>query len=86
MTLLQLGAWAVAAVALLILIRHHVGYFRRARRYSFGAFLETGGWIVILLVAVGAATAGLAHPGTRAVEIASGIVGLLFIALGSAFR
>lgn len=79
-------AGTVAAVILLVVIRHHVDYLRRARAYSFGAFLETAGWIILLLVAVGAAAGGLARPGTRVVEVASGIMGLLFITLGAAFR
>lgn len=82
----QIAAWTVAAVALLIVIRQHVAYFRRARPFSFGAFLETAGWIILLLVAIGAAYGGLAHPGRRVVEVAAGIVGFLFIALGAAFR
>jgi threonine/homoserine/homoserine lactone efflux protein len=78
--------WIVAAVALVVIIRHHAGYLRRARRLTFGAFLETAGWIIVLLVAVAAAFGGLAHPGTRVVEIASAVVGVLFIVLGGAFR
>lgn len=82
----QIFAWAAAALMLAVIVRHHVGYFRRARPYSFGAFLETGGWIILLLVAAGAAAGGLARPGTRVVEVAAGIVGLLFIAGGAVFR
>lgn len=82
----QVLAGAAAAVMLVLIIRHHIDYFRRARPYSFGAFLETGGWLILLLVAAGAAAGGLVRPGTRVVEVAAGIVGFLFVAGGAAFR
>jgi threonine/homoserine/homoserine lactone efflux protein len=78
--------WIVLAVALTVVVRQHLAYFRRTRALSFGAFLETAGWIILLLVALGALAGGLAHPGTRIVEIASAVVGVLFILLGSVFR
>lgn len=78
--------WIALALALIVVIRQHVLYFRRARPLTFGAFLETAGWITILLVAAGAAAGGLAHPGTRIAEIASAVVGVLLILIGSAFR
>lgn len=79
-------AWIVLAVALIVVVQQHLGYFRRKRPMSFGAFLETGGWIVLLLAALGALAGGLAHPGTRVIGIATGVVGLLLILLGSVFR
>ena len=79
------AGWLAAAACAVVIVRHHIAYFRRARPFSFGAFMETGGWIVLLLVALGAPT-GLAHPGTRIVEIATGAVGLLFIGIGRGVR
>ena len=78
--------WIILAVALIVIIRHHVAYLRRARSLTFGAFLETAGWMIILLVAIAAVYGGLVHPGTRVVEIATAVVGALFIVLGSAFQ
>ncbi len=80
------AAWAVLALCAATVIRHHVAYFRRTRPYSFGAFLETSGWIILLLVAAGALYGGLAHAGTRTVEIAAAIVGLGFVGIGASFR
>ncbi len=78
--------WAITAAAAVVIVRQHVGYLRRNRSYSFGAFLETAGWIIILLVSVAALYGGLEAPGTRAVEIAAAIVGVLFVGIGSSFR
>jgi len=78
--------WVILAAALIVVIRHHIAYFRRSRSLSFGAFLETGGWLILLLAAIAAACGGLAEPGTRVVEIAAAVVGLLFVAAGSAVR
>lgn len=78
--------WVILAVALVVIIRHHLAYLRRTRSLTFGAFLETAGWIIILLVAIAGVYGGFAHPGTRVVEIATTVVGLLFIVLGSAFQ
>jgi hypothetical protein len=78
--------WAAAGVCAAVLFRHHIGYFRRTRPYSFGAFMETGGWIILLLVALGALAGGLAEPGTRVVEIAATVVALLFIGIGTSLR
>lgn len=83
---LAAGIWLLLAVALIVVVRHHLGYFRRKRTLSFGAFLETAGWIILLLVALGALYGGLTHPGTRIAEVASAVVGVLFILLGSVFR
>lgn len=74
-------AWAASAGCAAVVIRHHVAYFRRARPFSFTALLETGGWIILLLVALGAAAGGLAATGTRIVEIAAALVGALCIGL-----
>jgi hypothetical protein len=78
--------WLLLAVALLVVVRHHHQYFRRARPLSFSAFLETAGWLIVVLVAAGALYGGWAHPGTRILEIAAGVVGALFIILGAAWR
>jgi hypothetical protein len=81
--LLAAVGWITVAVCAVVIVRHHLGYFRRARPLSFGAFLETSGWMIILLVAVGAFSGGLARPGTMVVEVAAAVVGLLFIGIGS---
>jgi hypothetical protein len=82
---LALG-WIAAAACAVIIVRQHIEYFRRTRPFSFGAFLETGGWIILLLVAFGALLGGLAQSGTRIVEIAASVVGLLFVGIGSGLR
>lgn len=79
--------WGViAAVGLSVIVAHHTGYFRNRRPLTFGAFLETTGWIIITLCAVAAAGGGLGRPGTRAVEIAAAIVGILLIGIGGHFK
>ena len=75
--------WIGTAVCAVIIVRHHLAYFHRMRPYSFGAFMETGGWIILLLAAFGALTGGLGEAGTRIAEIAASLVGLLFIGIGS---
>jgi hypothetical protein len=83
--LLLVGGLAAAACTV-VLVRQHVGYFHRTRPYSFGAFLETGGWIIFLLVILGALAGGLDELGTRVVEIAATVVALLFIGIGNSLR
>ncbi|HEY6101738.1 MAG TPA: hypothetical protein VI007_00780 [bacterium] len=78
--------WIGAAVCAAIIVRHHLAYFRRTRPYGFGAFMETGGWIILLLAAFGALAGGLGQAGTRLVEIAASVVGLLFVGIGSNLR
>jgi hypothetical protein len=78
--------WVAAAGCAVVLVRHHVGYLRRTRPYSFGAFMETSGWIILLLVGLGAVVGGLAEMGTRVVEIAAMVVALFFIGIGSSLR
>jgi len=84
--LLLVIAGLAAAACAVVIVRHHVAYFRRARPVSFGAFLATGGWTILLLVALGALSGGLADSGTRIVEIAAAVVGLLFIGIGSSVQ
>jgi len=74
------GALAIAGLSLIV--AHHVGYFRKRRPLTFGAFLETTGWIIVSLFAIAAFGGGLVHPGTRAVEIAVVMVGLVFVLIG----
>lgn len=81
-----IALWGFAALGLAVVVLHHVAYFRRTRPFSFGAFLETAGWIIITLVAIAGLAGGFASPGTRIVEIAAAIVGVLFIGIGSSFR
>jgi len=76
---------AIAIAGLSLIVAHHVGYFRKRRPLTFGAFLETTGWIIVTLFAIAAFGGGLVHPGTRAVEIAAVIVGLVFVLIGARF-
>ena len=77
---------AVAFAALVVVVRQHAQYLRRLRPTSFGAFLETGGWIVVTLVAAAGYWGGFESRGTRIIEIAAGAAGIVFIAAGSYFR
>ncbi len=77
------GALAIAGLSLIV--AHHVGYFRRRRPLTFGAFLETTGWIIVTLFAIAAFGGGLVPPGTRAVEIVAVSVGLVFVLIGGRF-
>lgn len=81
---LMLGA--LATVGVVVVVFHHVAYFHRRRPYSFAAFLETAGWIVVTLAAIAAFGGGLPSSETRAVEIAAAIVGALLIGIGSQFK
>ncbi len=74
-------ATVLMVAAAVILVGQHVAYFRRVRPPTFGAFLETAGWLILLLVALGA-LGGLADPGTRRVELASAAVGLACVVAG----
>jgi len=76
----------VAIVCGIVIVTHHVGYFRRSRSLTFGAFLQTGGWIIIALVAAAAAAGGLARVRTQTVEVAQALVGALLIGLGSKLK
>jgi len=84
--LIRILGWVAAGGCAVVLVRHHAGYFRRTRPYSFGAFLETGGWIILLLVVLGALVGGLEETGTRVVEIAATVVALFFIGIGGMLR
>ncbi len=76
----------VAIVCGIVIVTHHVGYFRRSRSLTFGAFLQTGGWIIIALVAAAAAAGGLERARTQTVEVAQALVGALLIGLGSKLK
>ncbi len=76
----------VAVVCGIVIVTHHIGYFRRSRPLTFGAFLQTGGWIIIALVAVAAAAGGLERARTQTVEVAQALVGALLIGLGSKLK
>ncbi|MDQ7844393.1 MAG: hypothetical protein QN141_05510 [Armatimonadota bacterium] len=78
--------WIVIAAVLAVLVRQHLGYLRGTRPLSFGSFMETGGWLIFLLVAAAAAFGGLADPRTRTVEIAASAVAVVFVVVGSALR
>lgn len=80
------GAIILAVVALAIVATHHIAYFRRVRGTTFGAFLETGGWLILLLVAIGVVAGGLQEPGTTRVEAAAAIVGVLCVIAGWRLR
>lgn len=77
---------AVMFIALVAVVRHHAQYLRRLRPTSFGAFLETAGWIAVTLVAAAGYWGGFESRGTRIIEIAAAAVGIVFIAAGSYFR
>lgn len=74
-------ASVLIVAAAVILVAQHVAYFRRLRPPTFGAFLETAGWLILLLVALGA-LGGLGDPGTLRVELVSAAVGLACVAGG----
>ena len=76
----------VAIVCGIVIVTHHIGYFRRSRSLTFGAFLQTGGWIIIALVAGAAAAGGLERARTQTVEVAQALVGALLISLGSRLK
>ncbi len=75
--------WAIAGSDVIIIVRHHVAYLRQQRAFTFGAFLETAGWIVITLVGVAALGGVLSTPGTRTVEITAGIVDTTRVGIGA---
>ncbi len=83
MTLPGRIVWGViGGIGLSVLVRHHTAYLFRSRAVTFGAFLATAGWLIMTLVALAALGFGLSDPGTRTVEVAVGIVGLVCIAVG----
>jgi hypothetical protein len=87
MTVLSRVMWAAAViVGVIVIVTQHIGYLHRRRPVTFGAFLETGGWIIITLVALAAVGGGMTGPSTRVVEVSAAIVGALFIGLGGQFK
>jgi len=76
------SAVILAALALAFVLMHHIAYFRRVRQPTFGAFLETGGWLILLLVALSVLAGGLRDPGTARVGAVSAAVGVLCILAG----
>jgi hypothetical protein len=84
--LVALGALVLAAVALAVVVAHHVAYFRSLREPTFAAFLETAGWVILLLVALGALGGGLRDQGTARVEAATGAVGIICAVVGWRLR
>ncbi len=70
---------------LYVIVKHHAGYLFRRRATSFGAFLNTAGWIVLTLVALAVMGGWLSAPGTRLVELAIGLVGVVLIGIGWRF-
>lgn len=75
-------ATVLLVAAAVIVVAQHVAYYRRVRPPTFGAFLETAGWLIVFLVALGVIGGGLESPGTSRAEIASAVVGLACIAAG----
>ncbi len=75
-----------ALVCGIVIVTHHIGYLRRSRSLTFGAFLQTGGWIILALVAVAAAAGGLERARTQTVEVAQALVGALLITIGSKLK
>lgn len=86
MTVLRWLFFPVALVALGIVIRHHAEYLRRRRPFTFRAFLETAGWLVVTLASAAASWGGLESAGTRVVEISAFAIGVLLVAIGSHVR
>ena len=82
----RVAGGVVAIVCGMVIVTHHIGYVRRSRSLRFGAFLQTGGWIIIALVAVAAAAGGLERARTQTVEVAQALVGALLITLGSKLK
>ena len=79
--------WMAAVVVTgVVVVRHHRDYLRGRRPLSFGAFLETSGWIVLLLVAVSGLAAGPPQPSARIVQIAAAAVGVLLVGVGGMAR
>lgn len=76
----------VTVFALWIVIRQHAAYLRRRRPFTFRAFLETAGWLVIVLAAGAASWGGFESDGTRVVEVSALVIGVLFVAIGSHVR
>ncbi|HEY3247847.1 MAG TPA: hypothetical protein VGK88_06120 [bacterium] len=75
-------AGILLVAAAVMVVAQHLAFFRRVRPPSFAAFLETAGWLIMVLVALGGIGGGLGSPGTLSVEIASGLVGLACILAG----
>jgi hypothetical protein len=82
----RVAGGVVAIVCGIVIVTHHIAYFRRSRPFTFGAFLQTGGWIIIALVAVAAAGGGLERARTQTVEVAQALVGVVLISLGSRLK
>lgn len=70
-------------IALGFVVAHHIGYFRGTRRPAFGAFLETGGWLILVLVSAAGALVGawLDPAGARVLAASTG-VGVVCIGVG----
>jgi hypothetical protein len=69
----------VAIVGGIVIVTHHIGYFHRSRPLTFGAFLQTAGWIILTLVALAAAAGGMDGARTRTLEVAQVVVGAFLI-------
>jgi threonine/homoserine/homoserine lactone efflux protein len=82
----RVAGGVVAIVSGIVIVTHHIGYFRHSRPLTFGAFLQTGGWIIIALVAAAAAAGGLDRARTQTVEVAQVLVGMLLIGLGGKLK
>jgi threonine/homoserine/homoserine lactone efflux protein len=82
----RVAGGGVAIVCGIVIVTHHIRYFRRSRPLTFGAFLQTGGWIILALVAVAAAAGGWDRAKTQTVEVAQAMVGVLLIGLGGKFK
>jgi hypothetical protein len=85
-TWLRIAGGVVAIMSGIVIVTHHIGYFRHSRSVSFGAFLQTGGWIILALVAAAAAAGGVDRARTQTVEVAQVLVGVLLIGLGGKLK
>lgn len=85
-TWLRIAGGVVAIVSGIVIVTHHMGYFRHSRSLSFWAFLQTGGWVILALVAASAAAGGVDRARTQTVEVAQALVGVLLIGLGGKLK
>jgi hypothetical protein len=83
---LRIAGGVVAIVSGIVIVTHHISYFRHSRSLSFGAFLQTGGWIILALVAAAAAAGGVDGARTQTVEGAQALVGVLLIGFGGKLK
>jgi hypothetical protein len=82
-------AWMALGVAALVFgaslamtVRQHIRYLTGGRPAEFFAFLETSGWMVLLLTS----GAALFRLSSGALTLSAGVVGAVLVAIGSLLR